>query len=1028
MLPRFLAEPPLSVMNTIFRILAAQPFVKYGGAALLAYMALVRFLRYKRINALIRKYPDPTIPFRNLDAAREVSSVVSELDFPFMYILSLEYALFKTYSIPSISKLLVATKEFKNNGFKRTDDTFLIGFEFLEVHGRNSRRAMMEGKVDERERLNDEQRADLAMERLNFIHGQYNIKQGDYLYTLSQIVLETPSFIGRFEWRPLQEIEKNAIFAHWLHHGRAMGIQNIPGSLEKLERWAMEYEIEHSVFAPTNRDLADITFGVMLSLVPSFLHPFARQVAYCLLTNRLRAAFGIAPPPPGLTAIVHGLLYARAAFIRYFMLPRQIPKTRTASRANKEGRYVPNYHKYKPVYPEGYRIDDLGPEKFIGRCPVSTSIQFLQPQHQSSLLHTTFNLDADANVASTRIALDSLKCGPMLDGAQRVNGKGTITIDKSWHPRVTEKLQSYGFPANASGHSGGDYLQVLRKYKSGDLMMSGAVSTDTMAACGAVASDTWAQGGSTSRWCGLLLSCSVADLFGGIGDALKKDDGSSIRELMQAAVPEREAPLIADIDHALATDGHTFCGCDADGMCGAHFMQTCINTRKDTVEQGIEFIRRATASSTITSIDMACVSSSSVLKTSPADAPIEGGTWYRFVQKSRIPRALWPRHFGCPVLLNTHANRWLLEDCPLVGARMTVGGYMSDCGAMQKRCSADGTAYGTRVAEDERVWKRSIGAAEICVSLQIIHTWNRLMDEISTLSRHANLPFVILEGLTAKQRSNILILDTCLAHHILQEDATALCFPDLATAQTINGYSDQAEDIMMHGYNNGLFMAFGAAGAVFDDEHPAIYGSLSRSLMAACQYRHFNPGSQACCQTAVWNILNGRHRSLEKAVYVKWQLLQERFDLSAILEKWKPIEKYMCTMLCGEAWVKEAMLSCEERPADGTANAHDLWACAIRHVADKNGCCVEALIKYFCMDCDCTPGTVCALHNGKPNGSDALGELALLMESTSYGEIPMLVGWILCGVAWFHRALHLRCGFLGYALILNGAQLDFTCA
>jgi len=86
------------------------------------------------------------------------------------------------------------------------------------------------------------------------------------------------------------------------------------------------------------------------------------------------------------------------------------------------------------------------------------------------------------------------------------------------------------------------------------------------------------------------------------------------------------------------------------------------------------------------------------------------------------------------------------------------------------------------------------------------------------------------------------------------------------------------------------------------------------------------------------------------------------------------------------------------------------------------------LIKYFCMDCDCAPGAVCALHNGKHNGSDAMGELALLMDSTSYGEISMLVGWILCGVAWFRRALHLRCGFLGYAVILNGAQPDFTCA
>ena len=53
------------------------------------------------------------------------------------------------------------------------------------------------------------------------------------------------------------------------------------------------------------------------------------------------------------------------------MLPRRMPLVRTALRANEENKYVPQFHKYKPVYPDGYRIEDLGPAKFVGKCPVS---------------------------------------------------------------------------------------------------------------------------------------------------------------------------------------------------------------------------------------------------------------------------------------------------------------------------------------------------------------------------------------------------------------------------------------------------------------------------------------------------------------------------------------------------------------------------------------------------------------------------------------------------------------------------------
>lgn len=196
-------------MDTIINILSSHPSVKYG-ALLLAYMGLVRHLRYRRINALLRKYPDPTLPLRNFTVAREVFGTISDLEFPYLKVVSLEFALFKTYAIPSISKILAATKQFASNCLRRTDDTVLILLEMNEGYSRNVRRTMVEGgKVDEEEVLNDERRKDIATERLNFLHGHYNIKQEDYLYTLALFIQEPAFFIDSFEWRPTTELERN---------------------------------------------------------------------------------------------------------------------------------------------------------------------------------------------------------------------------------------------------------------------------------------------------------------------------------------------------------------------------------------------------------------------------------------------------------------------------------------------------------------------------------------------------------------------------------------------------------------------------------------------------------------------------------------------------------------------------------------------------------------------------------------------------------------------------------------------------
>lgn len=195
-------------MDTVASVLSAHPATKYA-VVLGLYMAYVRSQRYKRIRSLQAKYPDPTLPLRNLDIAHEISSSINNFEFPYLNTVSLEFALFKTYAIPSISVILAATRQFTTDCLKRAEDTALLLLEINEGYGRNIGRCMRERRVDEAEIENDRQRSAAAVERVNFLHSHYNIKQGDYLYTLALFILEPPSWIGRFEWRPLTELEKN---------------------------------------------------------------------------------------------------------------------------------------------------------------------------------------------------------------------------------------------------------------------------------------------------------------------------------------------------------------------------------------------------------------------------------------------------------------------------------------------------------------------------------------------------------------------------------------------------------------------------------------------------------------------------------------------------------------------------------------------------------------------------------------------------------------------------------------------------
>ncbi len=104
---------------------------------------------------------------------------------------ALELALFRTFAVPSIARLLDQTRQFTDDTQRRYDDTAIIINEIL-LNGYDSGRGRD------------------FIKRMNRIHGQYQISNEDFLYTLSTFIFEPVRWIDRFGWRQTYPNEREA--------------------------------------------------------------------------------------------------------------------------------------------------------------------------------------------------------------------------------------------------------------------------------------------------------------------------------------------------------------------------------------------------------------------------------------------------------------------------------------------------------------------------------------------------------------------------------------------------------------------------------------------------------------------------------------------------------------------------------------------------------------------------------------------------------------------------------------------------
>lgn len=244
---------------------------------------------------------------------------------------ALEIALYRTYCVPSISKLLDRTGEFYRHTQRRYDDTAILVAEMCEWGY-------------------EEGRGKQALERMNWAHGHFKIENDDFLYVLSTFIFEPIRWIDRFCWRPLCENERLAYYWFWRGVGTRMGLRDIPPSYEAFEKWARDYERAQFRFTDTNQKIGSATRDLFASWFPRLFAPMVHAGVYAMLDDDMLAAFGFPKPLPGMRGFVGGALRLRGAIVRW-LPPRKTPHFYTDNRNR--------------THPHGYEIGKLGPPKLV---------------------------------------------------------------------------------------------------------------------------------------------------------------------------------------------------------------------------------------------------------------------------------------------------------------------------------------------------------------------------------------------------------------------------------------------------------------------------------------------------------------------------------------------------------------------------------------------------------------------------------------------------------------------------------------
>ncbi|MGZ5369095.1 MAG: oxygenase MpaB family protein [Aeromicrobium sp.] len=265
----------------------------------------------------------------------QISRIIGNYEFPWDVQQALSLALFRTYAVPSIGRLLHDTNAFTENVQKRHDDTLLILFSIAN-EGLDS----SDGRT--------------AVRRMNQMHGSYDISNADMRYVLSAFVVTPTRWIEQYGWRKGIPAEELSAVRYYQRLGQLMGIKDIPETYEEFEELLDTYEAEHFVFDEKSLAVADATLQLFASFYPKPARKAANALLRSLMDDHLLEAFHYPKPSRPVVFLSRKLLRLRARIVA-LMPPRVSPKR------------LEDFREVRS-YPGGFRLEELG--TFPVGCPV----------------------------------------------------------------------------------------------------------------------------------------------------------------------------------------------------------------------------------------------------------------------------------------------------------------------------------------------------------------------------------------------------------------------------------------------------------------------------------------------------------------------------------------------------------------------------------------------------------------------------------------------------------------------------------
>ncbi|APR78878.1 Hypothetical protein A7982_04225 [Minicystis rosea] len=282
-----------------------------------------------------RRWDDEIARLDPDESHREIVQLLSDHVFPLEMLVALELAQLRTFTIPSISRVLHGTRQYEDEGERRLDDTRAI---LNEIHQNGL----------------DTPEGRQTVEHLNRIHSLYKIAADDFLYVLSTFIFDPVLFVEKHGHRPFTMHEKRALFASAKCLGEAMKIPGIPQSYAEFFAWRRAYERAHQRYAPENEAVARGFLRAVGTLAPPWVAPSLEGIAVVLFDDPTAcSALGLRAPVAPLRIGVRALarLWCRTS--------RHVNPFEHASASE-----MPWLNTY-PTYPNGYDRTRLGPKKII---------------------------------------------------------------------------------------------------------------------------------------------------------------------------------------------------------------------------------------------------------------------------------------------------------------------------------------------------------------------------------------------------------------------------------------------------------------------------------------------------------------------------------------------------------------------------------------------------------------------------------------------------------------------------------------